>query len=155
MMNLQAQLVNEIELYGQSQIVSGKNTKELINYSFSVHDFDYILTDEQRKYVSDKLSDYLDSIMLAINRLKNDINSRQAVIQFDANADMPNCLISIQLLIRNNKLFVIVYSRSLDVTNKLYVDIEIVKRISDMIEKEFSIKLYSMYFHTGSLHVYV
>jgi len=154
-MKLKTKLINYINKNGKEIIVRGLKTKEVLNYSFKVKDFDYELNEEQEKYVKDKLEEYEEEIIYAIDNLMQDLNSRQSVIQFRVLQEYPNCCISIQFIIRNSKLYSIVTSRSLDVKSKLECDIEICKRISYEICKKLNIELKEILFNVVSMHYYL
>ena len=154
-MKLKTKLINYINKNGKEIIVRGLKTKEVLNYSFKVKDFDYELNEEQEKYVKDKLEEYEEEIIYAIDNLMQDLNSRQSVIQFRVLQEYPNCCISIQFIIRNSKLYSIVTSRSLDVKSKLECDIEITRKISDKICKKLNIELKEILFNVVSMHYYL
>jgi len=154
-MKLKTKLINYINKNGKIVIVRELKTKEVLNCSFKVKEFDYKLNEEQEKYVKDKLEEYEENIVYAIDSLINDLNSRQSFIQFKILQELPNCVVSIQFIIRNSKLYIIVTSRSLDVKTKLECDIEIAKRISNKICKKFGIELNEILFNVCSMHYYI
>ena len=149
-MKLQNELIHLLKKSGCDVIVNNKKTKELIDYSFNVYNFDYKLNFNELLYVRKKLKKYNKQILIAVKKLKNDKFSRQAVIQFNVYNNLPECLIQIQLLIRKDKLYVIVTSRSLDVKTKLFQDIEIARQIANM----FGFQYEYIKFNVGSLHYY-
>ncbi len=152
-MKLQNTLIHHIETYGKTVNVNGQLTKECIDLSFNIIDFDYILSIEEDTYVKNKLEKYQKQILYALNKLILDKNTRQAVIQFNATDKLPECITQYQFLIRRGKFITIVTSRSLDVKNKLCQDIEIAKRISDMLNTDkFPV---TITFHVGSCHFYL
>ena len=154
-MKLKTKLINYINKNGKNVCVRNLKTKEVLNYSFKIKDFDYKLNEEQEKYVKDKLEEYEEEIIYAIDNLMQDLNSRQSVIQFRVLQEYPNCCISIQFIIRNSKLYSIVTSRSLDVKSKLECDIEITRKISDKICKKLNIELKEILFNVVSMHYYL
>lgn len=152
---LQERLKDLIDQAGTKVLVNKKITKELINYSFSTKNFNYLLDTGEIGYVHTKISTYTKQFKRILSILDKDIYSRQAVLSFDITHNKPNCVVLIQFLIRNNKLHTIVYSRSMDILNKLYTDIDIAKNFSNKICKRYEIELDKIIFHVGSLHYYL
>jgi thymidylate synthase len=155
MMNLQILLKNKITAFGKLVTINNKDTIELLNTNFKVTSYNYKLNNEQIMYVQDKIDMYSKDFAKVIERLNKDLNSRQAVISFDICGSFPNCVVTIQFIIRDFKLYTLVYSRSLDIDNKLYQDIDLARYYSNVIEKTFKVKLNYIQFYVGSLHYYV
>lgn len=153
-MNLQKKLIKQIDYLGKIVKVRGMKTKEIICHTFIVDDYYYELNKIEKEYVRRKLITYKKQINKVLRILEIDTHSRQAVIQFNTNSSKPNCVLSIQFLIRGNQLIVLVTSRSLDVKNKLYTDIEIAKKIAISICDKFNITINCMVFNVASLHYY-
>jgi len=154
-MKLQNRLIELLEKTGKVVVVRKKTTKELIDFTFLVTEFDYELTPSEKEYVRKKLKKYDKSFNRILLKLKKDVYSRQAVVRFNDEGRFPECFISIQFLIRNNELFTLVNSRSLDVKKKLIQDIEICKKFSEIIENKFKVNLKYIKFRVGSMHFYI
>jgi len=149
-------LVNKINKSGKNVLVRKLKTKELCDVTISFNkNIKYKLTKKELNYVYRKIFDYKQCINCIINNLKKDLHSRRAVLPFDICNVKPNCLTHIQFLVRNNALISLVYSRSLDVKKNIYIDYDIVKRISNKICDELNLKLKYIKFFVGSLHYYV
>lgn len=105
-----------------------------------------------------RVSNYLDSI---INKLKNDKDSRQAIVSIYDNKydcyytgkDTP-CTLSLHFLIRDNKLNMITYMRSNDIIWGVPYDIFMFTTLQEVIANTLEIDL-GYYRHVpSSLHVY-
>jgi len=159
-MKLQDYLRETISTLGEYALVRDMMTKEVIGFSFTVFPeqaFTAIafIDNEQKQYIKQKMKEVDKDLKDAIKKLKKDLHSRQAAIALSLKGEKPNCLATIQFLIRDTKLVVIVNSRSLDVQNKLYQDIEFVRRLAYRVCKQFNIKLKYIRFFVGSMHYYV
>jgi len=155
MNNVKRHLINDIQEYGHSTIVDNKETKELVGFQFSVNnDEEIFLTDEDRSYIEKKIQEVRKDIDRCKVLLHKDRNSRQAIIPFLQDIKIPNCFVSINLLIRDDEVYCFCYSRSLDVKNKLECDIDICRRICSEICEEFDANLKLLKFIVGSLHYY-
>lgn len=151
----QFKLLKALRTNGNKVVVNKKKTKELINVHFEVNKFDYQINISEIKYIQDKLLQYEQQLIHVIKLLKIDRNSRQAVIVFDQNTDKPNCVVSTQFIIRNNLLYCICNSRSMDIKNKMFTDIEIARLMcSDILQRFTKVKLHSIFFKIGSAHYY-
>ncbi|MAG47092.1 hypothetical protein CL617_00675 [archaeon] len=154
-MELKKLIINDIKSKGQEVKVRNMLIKEIIFYSFIVKTFDYELPKIEEVYVKQKIEKYRIQLNEVIKILKDDIYSRRAVIQFDMKDKLPECIESLQFLIRNNNLYCFVNQRSLDVENKLYTDIEIAKEFCNEIEKQLNVKLSYIKFMVNSCHYYL
>jgi thymidylate synthase len=154
-MRLQNDLLAILRKHGKTEIVKGKKMKELYGQSFFVTSYDYILNKNKMDYVYNKITTYRYNILQVIKKLEKDKQTRQAMLMFNLNGNKPNCIVSIQFMIRKSELHVFVYSRSLDVKKRLLQDIEIVKRMSDIVSKYFVINTKSIRFFVGNMHYYV
>jgi thymidylate synthase len=90
--------------------------------------------------------------------LRNDLQSRQAVLQiFSANPrsskDIP-CTLTVQFLIRNDKLHTTVNMRSSDIWLGLPYDVFNFSMIANILSFELSMGLGSITFNLGSSHLY-
>jgi thymidylate synthase len=153
---LQEIILNDIDKHGRIVIVRGMKTKEILDYKFNVdtEDIQYKMIPSELIYVYEKLEKYDYQIFKVLEILKNDLNSRQAILLFDIHDKMPECVVSAHFLIRDKKLICLVTSRSLDVKTKLYTDILIVKKICERIEKELNVQLKYLSFQVNSCHYY-
>lgn len=149
-MKLKEQLILKLIKHGKEIIVRGMKTKEICDYSFKITKFDYSLSNTEKKYVDRKLKKYEKEIDKALLKIIKDTNTRQSVIQFSIDGNKPECINQIQILKRNRELIVILTSRSMDVT-KVYQDIEIGKKIAEILE----IELNYIRCNIGSLHLYL
>ena len=154
---LQEKILDDINKHGRVVIARGMKTKEILDYKFNVEtgDIQYKMIPSEMIYVYEKLEKYDYQIFKAIDILQNDINSRQSIVLFNNDDKMPECLVSAHFFIRNKKLICLVTSRSLDVQNKLYTDILIVKKICERIEKELNVRLSYMSFQVNNCHYYI
>jgi len=152
---IQKELYNFVKEKGRICVIRKQLTKEVCNYSFNVTDFNYKLNKSQYEYVRRKLLKYKKDINQCIKKLVDDNYSRQGVIAFDINSNKPNCVMSLQYLIRNNKIYCIATSRSLDIENKLLQDIEISRKIGEKIKEATGYDFYMTTFNVGSLHFYL
>jgi len=92
-----------------------------------------------------------------VEELKRDINSRRVVLSFynkEGISENLNCMICAQLLFRNEKLNIHVFSRSSDVY-KLKDDLITMKFILDDISKQIKVDSGIICFYAGSFHEYV
>lgn len=152
-MKLKNELIKELNRKGNIIRVNDKTTIELIDYSFIVQTFDYSVSEKDSKYIQEKFRKYKKNILLIDRIFKEDNNTRQGVIQFNFYDKSPECITQIQFIKRNEQLYTIVTSRSLDVENKLICDIEIARLLSKKINKEnFPVIIK---FNVGSLHKYL
>lgn len=137
---------NNLRAYEMFNVVIFFSQKQFEEISFS---------EEHKRYTSKKVEDYHNQISLAIERLMKDNNSRQAVISFDISSHIPNCMLSIQLQIRNNELICTCYQRSLDMFEKFPQDILICNKIVERFFEASNIRLETSYtFFVGNLHFY-
>lgn len=145
-------LVKKIAIRG-SKIA---NTIEILNTNFICTYYNGKLNSKQEKYLKDKINEWKDQIDLCIKRLKEDRNSRRAVIIGDIKQKYPDCIVAIHFLIRNERLYTIVFSRAMDVENKMIQDIKIVSEIVKIIARNLKVKKSGFINWTvGSLHYYV
>lgn len=156
-MKIKNRLLHMVKEHGKIVIVRGKKTKEMTGFTFTVRNSDLFnpLTTSEKRYVSIKLKDYAYEIDDVIKKLRKDKYSRQAVLAFAIDCKFPNCLVTLQFLIRNGKLNIFVFSRSLCIKTKLYCDIEIARKIGEIINEEFCTKTNYIRFLVGSLHIYI
>lgn len=152
-MNEVIELINK---YGQDIEIKGRKTRELIGCKFKVpNDLEYKLDKNQKWYINKKIRTYRDAIDRVIEILKDDINSRQAVLMFKADRkSWPECVCVLNFIIRNGQLYTYIYSRSLDVKEKLNQDIEIARKISKIVGDAVGVKLKFITFFVGSAHFY-
>ena len=152
---LKRRLINDLREYGATTIVANRETKEMLNYSFSIDNNGIVpLTREDKDYVDNKIKEVRNYIDRCKKLLKDDINTRQAIVLFSQLEELPNCFISIQLLVRNKKLYCFCNSRSLDVENKLFTDIEVCRKICKEVCNELNVELEMIKFIVGSIHYY-
>jgi thymidylate synthase len=112
--------------------------------------YGYIL---HKKYNYDQLQNVLEV-------LKNDINSRRAILNISdpqlnkfTTKDL-QCTIAIQFLVRNNKLNMTVYMRSNDIVYGLPYDSIYFMSIQDYLANKLNIKIGSYVHHATSMHLY-
>ena len=156
-MTIQERLHEMIRVHGHQCVVNKKKTKELLGVTFTLskEDFDYTLTKAQQKYVYDKLRAYRKEVSRAKCRYIRDSNTRQAVVTFSITSNTPNCILSIQVLTRRSRIYIMVNSRSLDISNKLYQDLEIARKIALEITDSKTDDIKFLRFFAGNLHYYV
>lgn len=128
----------------------------LLNYFFSFEEHDFSFTETHINYAEEKLLEYKEDIQTAISKISDNIYTRQSCISFDIKSSKPNCMLSIQIQIREKKLYCTIYQRSLDVVNKLPQDYLIAYRICRLVsEKHGFISGYNFTFFVGNIHLYI
>jgi len=88
-----------------------------------------------------------------IRELQKDKTSRRAIIPVFNRYHM-HCTVAIQVLIRHNKLNMIVFARSVDAENKMINDLNVYNYIANKIAKKLDIEKNILYYVVGSLHIY-
>lgn len=148
-------VTDDILNLGTLQPVTRYAPKEIINYEYN-YDSSYILniTEDETKYVEDKLEKYKTQFDIVLHKLKWNKSSRQAVIQFDQTGLLPNCTTSIQFQIRNNILFTTVFQRSQDI-EKMEMDCEIFNSFSRIICEKFNINEFKVKVLVGNMHKFI
>lgn len=148
-------VTDDILNLGTLQPVPRYAPKEIINYEYN-YDSSYILniTEDETKYVYDKLEKYKNQFDDVLYKLKWNKSSRQAVIQFDQTGPLPNCTVSIQFQIRNNILFTTVFQRSQDI-EKMQMDCEIFNSFSRIICENFNISEFKVKVLVGNMHKFI
>jgi thymidylate synthase len=138
---------------GIVSIIKNQKVSEVLNYRYRYDSTLKInVTDDEIKYVIDKLNTYEESLKNAINYLKNDIYNRQSLVQFDQSQPFPNCTVSIQFQIRKNTLYTTVFQRSQDI-DKMAMDCEIFNRMSLYIIKNFeNVDSYKVIVFVSNMH---
>lgn len=154
-MNTNTSVIGLITREGVDNVVKGQKVREILGVSFSVKSFKTTLTGKQREYVNRKLKKYNHETMKVIKKLKNDKTTRQAVLHFDLTGHKPECMQLMQFMIRNNKLYMFVYSRSLDAKNKLEQDIEVAYRFAVRVSTQCDVDIHVIKFYVGNLHYYL
>jgi len=156
--DLHRDLIKEIGKKGKNIKVRASRTRELIDFSFKYNFDDYVRINSiltHGEYCEDKISENIDKWWYVKKQLDSDLNSRRAVLDFfDIDLGNPYCYISAHFIIRNKKLIVIVYWRSLDVKNKLEQDLEFFSYLADEICDTFDVELDYIKANVGSLHYY-
>lgn len=152
-------IISELNHYGSDVVVNKKKTKELIGVFkiISLADLkDCKLNGIQRKYVESKKKKYFKDINKLIDKLIQDKNTRQAIIQFNTNSKLPECISSIQYIIRNNKLTICMCSRSMDIKSKYEQDLTLAYDIAKLIiSKMKRLEIDYMRLFVGSMHFYI
>lgn len=100
-----------------------------------------------------------DQIEYVVKKLKDDSNSRQAIIHLkhpiDYNGKDEICTMTLQFFIRNEKLQMIVNMRSNDVIRGLPYDHAVFVMLQQYIANKLNIKIEDYYYHNaGSFHLY-
>ena len=137
--------------------VKGKSTKECVGFDCVISDFNHLhsLDKNQRRYVNKKITKYKDKMGKVIKILVRDIYTRQAILMLESDKKLyPECLSSVQFIVREDKLFAIAYFRSVDVLKKLPQDIEIIRRFSELVERAIGVDLCLIKIFAGSAHYY-
>lgn len=81
-------------------------------------------------------------------------SSRRAIIQFLGNKAAPSCLLSLQFLIRNNKLNAIANFRSWELSEYGPYDVLLIKRFTEEMSRHLNnIEIEHIYFNAGSAHI--
>jgi thymidylate synthase len=97
-------------------------------------------------------------VQRVIKQLKDRPTSRQAVIQFFANADLDNCdppcTCTLQFFVRNRKLHLIAHMRSNDAFKGLPHDVFAFTWIQEMVARSLGLDLGTYQHMVGSLHLY-
>lgn len=135
------------------------NTFEVVNHHFIIYSSDLTESDlsiDHIEYANDKIQQYREDIQFLINKLKEDSQSRQAVVSFEIKSDLPNCMLSIQVQIRKSQIYCSVYQRSLDIVGKLPQDALIAKIICDIVANQFNlVSNHQIDFFVGNSHVLI
>ena len=100
----------------------------------------------------------IDQISYCENTLKNDLFSRQAVLNIwrenpRQSKDIP-CTLSMQFLIRNQKLYCVVNMRSSDAWLGIPYDVFVFSMVSLTIAQALNVSLGKLCINIGSAHVY-
>lgn len=154
------ELINNLKNYiiENGKYNSSHKTYEVMNHSFVVFLSDIKEEDldlDHITYATKKVDDYVDGIDLLVKRLCQDYQSRQAVVSFEIESDLPNCMLSVQVQVRGTKIYCTVYQRSLDIVKKLPQDVLIAKLICDKVAHKLSVvSNYQIQFFVGNSHVY-
>lgn len=97
-----------------------------------------------------------------INRLQTDPDSRQAVMtiysgmqDLDAKAHVVPCTLSLQFLVRDKRLHLIVTMRSNDIVWGLTYDVFMFTMMQEYVARQIGVELGDYYHNAGSLHLYV
>lgn len=94
-----------------------------------------------------------------VELLKNDSDSRQAIIHIHTPNNKPTkdevCTLTLQFLIRNGKLNMIVNMRSNDVVYGFTYDVFCFTAMQELMAEELGVKLGYYYHNAASLHVYL
>ena len=152
-------IISELNHYGNNVIINNRKTKEIIGVFkiISIADLQSCrLNKVQRKYVEEKKRKYSKDIDELISKLIKNNNTRQAIIQFDTKSKLPECISSIQYIVRNNKLTICMCSRSMDIKSKYEQDITIAYNIAKLIISKIKrLEIDYMRLFVGSMHFYV
>lgn len=154
---LKKDLLQELLLSGELIVTRSLETVEITGINFTIIPRSEKLNSEQEQYVTNKIREIDQDLLDCWIKLKRDSSSRQAVIQFTQKTntlELPNCIVSIQFLVRNNRLEILVFQRSLDIINKLKQDVEFVRRIGKILNKTLNIKKIRIKYFVGSVHYY-
>lgn len=131
---------------------------EEINYAFSLDaaKFINILDKEQQYYTNKKLKEFHVEILIVLEKLRKDKTTRQAVLRFPIDGDLPNCMLDIQFQIRKERIITTVYQRSLDMLTKVQQDIQIAINITEYFCDELSLSFEESkcVFFVGNAHYY-
>jgi thymidylate synthase len=127
----------------------------LINYLVSFSKSDFVFNEEHIEYAKNKCAEYEKEIRLALNRLSKNKFTRQCCVSFEILSDKPNCMLSIQYQLIEDKLFCTVYQRSLDVISKLPQDFLIAQTIADKIKALIFFNKINYTFFIGNAHLYI
>lgn len=150
-------LIERIRDLGQTRIVSGRKVREILDMPVSIPP-NFIaenLTGEHQDYVSQKLRDYEDELHECIDRLKDDITTRQAVMQFDTGGSFPNCTVAIHFQIRSGMLTTSVFQRSMDVKEKFGQDYTIFRLMSHEVQDELNVDWRGTTIYITNAHYYL
>jgi len=157
--NLKTSIVSRIVDEGEKISVRGLKTKEIIGTDFTIRKLLNTRLDHERKrYVDKKITEISPAFTKALQKLSEDKNSRESVFTLSldhSENELPNCLVLYQVLIRKKKAIVLVYSRSLDVKNKLEQDIELSQYIARETMRATNSSFGYIKFFVGSIHIYI
>lgn len=104
-----------------------------------------------------RIASYIPSV---IEKLKSDSNSRQAVLSIYDNSDLVfqtkdvPCTLTLQFLVRDNKLHMITNMRSNDIWWGLPYDVFIFTTLQELIANELGVELGQYHHRPASLHLY-
>lgn len=99
-----------------------------------------------------------DQFTAAINKLKKDINSRQAIlhtwrVETDMNAESVPCLQTIHFLVRNNRLHTTAYFRSNDMGMAWVANANAILSLSKKAADKLNVRLGSLTTISSSAHI--
>lgn len=150
-------LISELKWYW-----SADNSVETIGKAAKLW---YNITDDGKTsnsaygYILHKKYNY-DQLQNVLEVLKNDINSRRAILNISdpqlnklITKDL-QCTIAIHFLVRNNKLNMTVYMRSNDIVYGLPYDSIYFMSIQNYLATELNIEIGSYVHHATSMHLY-
>jgi thymidylate synthase len=116
-----------------------------------------LLGKQSDRYSPDYHLGYINYFEEVVKELNRDNNSRRAIMKFVSIPTITQpCLISLQFLIRNNKLNVIANLRSSELNNFLPYDICLIKMITENIKSNLdhkNIELNNIFINAASAHI--
>jgi hypothetical protein len=152
-LDLKNRISSDIDKRGFTRDNMINSPKEILDYFYEYDSNMFCnVIDDRLVYVIDKLDTYKNCLQNVNERLKNDITTRQAVIQFDQSGDLPNCTVSIQFQIRDGVLYLSIFQRSQDI-EKLEMDCEIFNRMAlEVIKHQERVDDYRVRVFVGNMH---
>lgn len=152
-LDLKNMISSDIDKRGFTRCDMNNSPKEILDYFYEYDSNMFCnVIDDRLVYVIDKLDTYKNCLQNVNRRLKNDITTRQAVIQFDQSEDLPNCTVSIQFQIRDSVLYLSIFQRSQDI-EKLEMDCEIFNRMAlEVIKHQERVDDYRVRVFVGNMH---
>jgi thymidylate synthase len=147
-------VAKEIALY-QTKSKSLKDYAKISNFWKKVSDNGTTIRSAYGYIIYEK---HFDQFKYCLEILKNDINSRKAVITYKTPYHPKTkdniCTLSQQFLVRNNRLHTIITMRSNDIKWGFRNDLPWFVFLSKKIAQELGVKLGQYYHNVGSLHIY-
>ena len=146
--------VDQISYYSKFQRNCSDDGKTL-NSAYGARIFGIHNEDEFVKYY-DKIG--FDQWKECVNKLKNDKDTRQAIIHLHTPNDKKTkdevCTLSLQFLIRNNKLNMITTMRSNDIVLGFTYDVFAFTFMQELMANELGVELGVYCHNVGSMHIY-
>jgi hypothetical protein len=169
MLKIMFDSINECIDYYKSKILTkgihrfikylNSDTLELNNVYFSIkcpRDCDKILYNgifSMKNFLG--IPDILTQFSKCVNILKNDLNSRQAIIYYGNSREKnPACYFAFHFIVIKSKLQLNVFVRSCDLINKLKDDLSLYMNLLLRMSKEINVTPGQINVFISSLHIY-
>lgn len=154
---LHGSLIERIDNVGQTRVVAGRKVREILDVPVSIPP-SFIaeeLKQEHRDYVHEKITEYESDLQECIGKLKDDMTSRQAVLQFDTGGNFPNCTVAIHFQVRSGMLSTSVFQRSMDVKEKFGQDYTIFRLMSHEVQDALNVNWRGTTIYITNAHYYL